>query len=153
MIKYLVWGSVFSDTSMIIYGICNWFRNKNPWDVYLDSYDNAFVRYSTVALHSFIVLVPLCLALLHWQKPLTMTAQKIKVFFIGAVFFHLLIDFFTHQNYAHQHFWPWSDYKFYSFISLENKYFFRADSAFSAIAIVILIFWSVKKLGTKISSA
>lgn len=148
MVKFLVLGSIFSDIAMTICGLI-WFitQGRHPWDIYMDIFIPAIVRYPTRFLHSFIVVAISFLLLALKNSPSQIT--KIKVVLCGWLFFHLGIDLLTHQEYAHEHLWPLSDFKLYSWFSDENYRFLQFDFMLSAIALLILFFSLLKWLTRK----
>ena len=153
MVKFLVLGSIFSDVAMTVCGLV-WFitPGRHPWDIYMDIFLPTIVRYPTRFLHSFVIVATSFL-LLAFKPPLQVA--KIKVVLYGWLFFHLGIDLLTHQEYAHEHLWPLSNFKLYSWFSDENYRFLQFDSTLSVIALFILFFsllkWLIRKRPSKTS--
>lgn len=120
------------------------------WDIFQNIFFRSFVKYPTIAMHSFIVLAILYL-LAYRGGYFFKKCEKIKILLAGSLFPHALIDFFTHQNFAHEHFWPVSNVTF-GLISDENSYFLGFDISFAVLAIIILL-WKILNLTFKIKTA
>jgi hypothetical protein len=131
---------------MIAYGMIEIFKSNPIWEIFLYSFGPWWVRYPTLILHSFVIILAVIYLVPAKSHDLSPINERIKVFLWGTLVLHQGIDFITHGDYGHRHFWPLSDYKFYSAFSSLNKYFFRFDLALSITAITLLIYLFFIKL-------
>lgn len=133
MLKFLVLGSIAPDIVMLARGIAQFLNGRAIADIYR----TIFTKDLTIVLHSFTIVLPLYVLTVLKSRPDRITLEKIKFFLAGILFFHIVPDFLTHDNFGHPHFWPLSDYVFKGITSDQNIYFATFDSLLSLAAILL----------------
>lgn len=102
------------------------------WDtLYFDSAWSPFITLS----HS-LLLWPLLLVLAIYTK------QMLLRFLATSALLHVTFDFFVHHDDAYRHFWPLTEWKFYSPLSYyDPMYYGNWVSSIDSIVIIGLLLW------------
>jgi hypothetical protein len=90
-------------------------------------------------------VITLSHSLLMWPILLlgaTFFKHKLLQYISAAALLHVVMDFFVHHDDAYRHFWPVSDWKFYSPLSYwDPAYYGTWVGAIDAVAIILLLAW------------
>lgn len=90
-------------------------------------------------------IITLSHSLLLWPLLLlgaTFLKYKLLQYISSAALLHVVMDFFVHHDDAYRHFWPVSDWKFFSPLSYYDPRFFgQWVSLIDAIVIILLLAW------------
>jgi len=109
----IVLGALIPDLPMLLFYIWEKIQGVSERVIWGDLYHQAAWQDFFNAFHSFPLLALACFA--AWRAKLSVWTM-----FFGSMFCHSLFDFPVHHSDAHQHFFPFSDYRFISPISYWN---------------------------------
>lgn len=84
-------------------------------------------------------------SLLLWPVLLlfaTLAKQQLVQLFAASALVHIILDFFVHHDDAYRHFWPLSDWKFFSPLSYyDPQYYGNWVSTIDSVIIIALLLW------------
>lgn len=109
----VVLGAVLPDLAMLVFFPWYKFRGFAEEEIWSTLFFDPNWQFVFAIFNS----IPICLfffVLFWWYRHENLT------FFVGSMILHQVVDFFTHSKDAHMHFWPFSEYRFYSPISYWN---------------------------------
>lgn len=128
-------GAFFPDSFtflfFLIYGVLFSMPHEKMWD---DIYFNSGWNIVFSLAHSLWLLPLLALLSFLWKK------RNLMYFFLSAAL-HVSMDFFVHTDDAYRHFYPFSNYKFFSPISYYDSHFYgNYVSILTHIAAIVSLF-------------
>lgn len=139
-------GSLFPDVSLFIFYFITKFIQKLPesqiWDrtYYEPAWQNFIAWFNSIPLTAIALLI--CLYF----------RSRIGAFFFGSMLLHLFFDLPFHNHDAYRHFFPFSDYRFFSPISYWDP---QHHATFVALGELLLVLAATpfvfKMLDTRIS--
>jgi len=109
----IVAGALIPDAPMLLFYIWEKFQSISERVIWGELYHQPAWQAFFNAFHSFPLLALACFA--AWRAKLSVWAM-----FFASMFCHSLFDFPVHHSDAHQHFFPFFDYRFISPLSYWN---------------------------------